>query len=97
MNHTKGPAAYYLETGILGAYETAESIDDTEIDGQYAACFDDSLTILGSDFNRIQRDMMVDGKAFRICSMFRSAKSSTPTEGLLKLIDTDLEKEARQG
>ena len=97
MNQTKTTAAHYLETGILGAYETAEYVCDEEIDGRYAPCFDDALIIIDSDFNRMQRDMIVDGKAFRVFSVFCSAGSSTPTEGILRLIDADLEREARQG
>ena len=96
MNHLKDTAAHYLETGILGAYETAEVDSDEEQDGKYVPCFDDSLIIFDSDFNRITRRMMVGGKAFRVSSIFPAAGISTPTERMLRLIDSDLENESRQ-
>ena len=97
MNHEKNAHKYYLENGIFGAYETAEVDFDEEQDGKYAPCFDDSLIIFDSDFNRVTRRMMVSGKSFRVSSIFPVAGMSTPTERMLRLIDSDLEKESMQG
>jgi len=95
MDKGKKITQHYQTTGILGAYESAECVDDIEMDGQFAPCFDDSLIIYDSDVMRTSRRMMVGGKAFRISSIFPVIGVSTPTERMLRLIDADLEKESR--
>ncbi|MDR1747863.1 MAG: hypothetical protein LBR47_02255 [Spirochaetaceae bacterium] len=88
-------AAVYLQTGILGSYESAECIDEAEKNGKCAPCFDDSLIIFSPDTVQTRRQMIVGGKAFQVSSFFPAAGASTPTEGMLQLADAYLEREMR--
>jgi len=88
-------ARYYLETGILGAYETAEMMWDEEVDGKYAPCFEDALLIFHPEQTSMERVMIVESKRFRIRSIFPANIGATPTDKMLELIDSELEKEAR--
>ena len=42
MDREKMIARHYLETGILGAYETAEVAHEEKDCGKYAPCFEDA-------------------------------------------------------
>jgi hypothetical protein len=39
------------------------------------------------------RSMCIEGRRYRICSVFPTSTGRTPTDKLLALIDTELEKE----
>jgi len=83
---------HYLKTGILGTYETSRIIDAMEYGNKSAPCFDDSLTDVEESRATIRRTMDIDGRRFRICSVFPTNAPNTPTDKLLKLIDGDLGK-----
>ncbi len=88
-------ARHYLETGILGAYETANIAWEEESDGKSAPCFDDAIVFFGTEQIKTERHMDIEGRHFRICSVFPADSKITPTDKLLTLIDTELEKETR--
>jgi hypothetical protein len=86
-------AHHYLETGVLGAYETAEVEYEEEENGKYAPCFEDATIFFGKTQTTAVRSMCIEGRRYRICSVL-PAMGHTPTDKLLILIDADLEKEA---
>jgi hypothetical protein len=83
---------HYFKTGILGAYETTEVVDAMEYDNKSAPCFDDAVTDIDNQRAMIRRTMDIGGRRFRICSVFPTNAPDTPTDKLLKLIDSDLGK-----
>ncbi len=94
MDRQKAIYEHYRKTHILGAYETAE-LEQTDVDeGRTAVCFTD--TEIDSDDESItkHRVMDVEGRRFRVCSVFSSAAQLTPTDKLLSLIDAELEKDS---
>jgi len=93
MDREKMIARHYLETGILGAYETAEVIHEEEENGKYAPCFDDATVFFDRTQTTAYRSMCIEGRRYRVCSVFPASTGHTPTDKLLALIDTELEKE----
>ena len=91
MRKIKDEAKHYLETKILGAYETADIVWQSDLDGNICRTFDDSELSRENDNLMTERKMMVDGKVFTVCSIFPIAPNTTPTEKLLKIIDTSVE------
>ena len=92
MIRDKKVIQHYFKTGILGAYETSRIIDEMEIGDKQAPCFDDSFTDFRQERATIHRTMDIDGRQFRICSVFPTNAPNTPTDKLLSLIDSDLGK-----
>lgn len=92
MDREKMIARHYLETGVLGAYETTEVEWDEVVDGKCAPCFEDAMVVFGSEQTHVDRRMDIEGRRFRIRSVLPAA-GHTPTDKLLALIDTELEKD----
>ena len=84
-------AQHYLETKILGAYETAEVVWKNDTEGNHHRTFDDTSIFNDGSHHIVERQMDIEGRTFRVCSVFPMAKQSTPTEKLLTLIDNSLE------
>ncbi len=93
MDREKMIARHYLETGILGSYETAEVVHEEEENGKYAPCFEDATVFFDKTQTTTNRSMCIEGRRYRICSVFPVETNQTPTDKLLALIDTELEKE----
>jgi hypothetical protein len=93
MDREKMIARHYVETGILGAYETAEVIHEEEENGKYAPCFDDATVFFDKNQTTTSRIMCIEGRRYRICSVLPAA-GHTPTDKMLALIDTRFEKES---
>jgi len=93
MDKEQKIARYYLKTGVLGAYETAEVIHEEEENGKYAPCFEDATVFFDKTQTTAVRSMCIEGRRYRISSVLPTA-GHTPTDKLLDLIDADLEKEA---
>lgn len=83
-------AQHYLETKILGAYETAEVVWKNDTEGTYHRTFDDTAISNDGSHHIVERQMDIEGRTFRVCSVFPMVKHSTPTEKLLNLIDNTL-------
>lgn len=94
MSREQKIARHYLETGVLGAYETAEVEYEEEENGKYAPCFDDAILFLDQTESTTVRSMCIEGRRYRIRSVL-PVMGHTPTDKLLGLIDADLEKEAQ--
>lgn len=94
MDREQKIARHYLETGVLGAYETAEVAHEEEENGKYAPCFEDATVFFDKTQTTAVRSMCIEGRRYRICSVLPTA-GHTPTDKLLTLINADLEKESR--
>lgn len=94
MDREESVARHYLETGVLGAYETTEVMHEEEENGKYAPCFEDATVFFDKTQTTAVRSMCIEGRRFRIRSVL-PATGHTPTDMLLTLIDTELEKDTR--
>ena len=83
----------YRDTGILGAYRPEQVILRRSEDGGVETLFRDSTAKWEGDDLTRQRAMLVGGKCFLVTSVFPGGASATPTDKLLQLIDTKLERE----
>ena len=95
MDREKMIARHYLDTGILGAYETAEVVWDEVVDGKCVPCFEDAMAVFDTGQTRTDRVMDIEGRRFRVRSVFPTDTEITPTDKLLALIDTEFEKDIR--
>lgn len=93
MDREQKIARHYLETGVLGAYETTEVIHEEEENGKYAPCFEDATVFFDKDRTTTVRSMCIEGRRYRVRSVFPIC-GNTPTDKLLSAIDADLEKGA---
>ncbi len=92
MDREQKIVRHYLETGVLGAYETTEVIHEEEENGKYAPCFEDATVFFDKDRTTTVRSMCIEGRRYRVRSVFPIC-GNTPTDKLLSVIDADLEKE----
>lgn len=95
MDREEKIGQHYLKTGILGAYETAEVVQEETENGKTAPCFEDAIVFFDAGQTLTQRSMVIEGRRFRICSVFPPQADATPTDRLLEVIDAELKKEAR--
>ena len=89
---SKQIAPHYLRTKILGAYETSEVIWQSDSEGNLKRTFTDSFVYSDDTHHTIERDMEVEGKTFRVHSIFPINSKSTPTKKMLTIIDNCCEK-----
>ena len=83
----------YRDTGTLGAYHPDRAILRKDETGGIDTIFrDTSHWQRPKGFVR-ERVMLIGGKRFFITSVFHDAPTATPTDKLLSLIDSELEKE----
>ena len=87
MREIKNEAKHYLETKILGAYETADIVWQSDSKGDYHRTFDDTFITQEDDKFVAERTMDIDGRVFKVHSIFPSIITTTPTEKLLSVID----------
>jgi len=69
MDREQKIARHYLDTGILGAYETAEAMHEEEENGKYAPCFEDAILFFEDTQTTAVRSMCIEGRRYRICSV----------------------------
>lgn len=70
MDREQKIARHYLETGVLGAYETAEVVHEEEENGKFAPCIEDATVFFDKDQTIAVRSMCIDGRRYRIRSVF---------------------------
>jgi hypothetical protein len=92
MTNEKLAAQHYLKTNILGAYETADIIWQSDSEGTSHRTFADSFVYTDETSHTIERDMVVEDRVFRVHSVFPVRSASTPTKKMLSVIENDLEK-----
>ena len=91
MRNEQQIAQHYLRTKILGAYETTYVIWQSDSEGNLRRTFDDSFVYADDTSHTIERDMAVEGKIFRVHSVFPIKNTSTPTKKMLAIIGNDCE------
>ena len=87
MREIKDEAKHYLETKILGAYETADIVWQSDSKGDYHRMFDDTFITQEEENFVVERTMDIDGRVFKVHSIFPSITTETPTDKLLSVID----------
>ena len=92
MDREQKIGQHYLETGVLGAYETADIIWQSDSEGTSHRTFADSFVYTDETSHTIERDMVVEDRVFRVHSVFPVRSASTPTKKMLSVIENDLEK-----
>lgn len=95
MKNMKKDWEIYRDTGILGAYRPGMGILRKAESGEVDTIFRDSACWNTDEGFIRKREMLIDGKHFHITSVFSDTPAATPTDKLLSLIDTELEKENR--
>lgn len=87
---TEEASRHYLETGVLGSYETT-GIKDTNLDGKLVPLFEDTELREQTDSFCLERHMEISGKKFSVRSVFSKIATATPTDKFLTLIDKEQE------
>ena len=83
----------YRDTGMLGAYHPEAAVLRSSEDGGVVTVFRDTRYEITDSGLLRERDMLIRGKVFRVTSIFPDATTTTPTDKMLALIDSELEKE----
>ena len=83
---------HYIETGVLGGYETV-GIKDKMLDGKPIPMFEDTELKEQPDSICLERHMEIAGKRFIVSSVFPKTAALLPTDKLLSLIDKEQENE----
>ena len=87
----------YMETGILGGY-VLERVIGLPKEDKITPAFRDASYWLTENGAELHREMIVGGRRFLIRSIFSAAETAkTPTEQMLQIIDSDLEKDSISG
>ena len=92
MDREQKIGQHYLETGVLGAYETADIIWQSDSEGASHRTFTGSFVYTDESSHTVERDMVVEDRVFRVHSVFPVKSTSTPTKKMLSVIENDLEK-----
>ena len=84
----------YMTTGMLGSYQPERAVLQQADAGVYTS-FRDTVhwELEGHEIH--ERRMLIEGKTFRISSVFPDHPTATPTGKMLELIDAELKKDAR--
>jgi hypothetical protein len=87
----------YQQTGMLGSYKPeCARVYQTE-DGKTVTFFRDTAYWERDGCAVHEREMYVGGRAFHVRSVFDPRPAKTPTDAMLRVIDSDLEKESTSG
>lgn len=82
----------YMETGILGGYIPERAIG-LRNENMITPIYRDTSYHETEHGTELRREMIVGGRTFFVRSIFSTAeKAKTPTEQMLQIIDSDLEK-----
>ena len=85
----------YRDTGMLGAYHPWNAILRGTEDGGIDTIFRDTRYSIQEAGVTMERELLIQGKVYRVTSVFTAAPTSTPTEKMLALIASELEKDHR--
>ena len=87
----------YMETGILGGY-VPERVLGLQEEDKIRPTFRDAAYWETENGAELHREMLVGDRRFLIRSIFSTAESAkTPTQQMLQIIDSDLEKDSISG
>ena len=82
----------YRETGMLGTYKPDRALIRKMTDGGVVTVFRDTFHCAEENHFIREQEMLIGGKLFIISSMFPKESTTTVTEKMLSLIDTDIGK-----
>lgn len=83
----------YMETGILGGY-APERVIGFQAEDKITPIYQDTSYHETESSTELCREMVVGGRLFLIRSFFSNTeKAKTPTEQMLRIIDSDLKKD----
>ncbi len=83
----------YRDTKMLGVYHPENAVLRKAENGEVIATFRDTAYWDRDEGAVRERKMLIGGKCFHITSVFPDVPTATPTDKLLTLINTELEKE----
>ena len=83
----------YLDTGMLGVYRPETAILWSFEGGGVDTIYRDTRYERQNNSLHRERDMLIQGKVFRVTSVFPDTPTSTPTDKMLALIDSEPEKD----
>lgn len=92
MDREQKIGQHYLETRVLGAYEAADIIWQSDSEGNSLRTFTDSFVYTNETSHTVERDMVVEDRVFRVHSVFPLEGASSPTQKMLSVIENHLEK-----
>lgn len=84
----------YQQTGMLGTYKPEYARKTVTTDGKVIPMYRDTAYFERDDSCEVCREMVIGSRLFRIHSVFESKAKKTPTEAMLRVIDSDLEKDS---
>ena len=88
----------YQQTGMLGGYKPERVKMREAGDGKDIPVYPDGVGLLvENDSIGITRVVYIDGRLFRVSSMFDLRPTKTPTDAMIRVIDNDLKKESFSG
>lgn len=87
----------YQQTGMLGAYRPEQIGGMATDDGRVIPHYQEVSAEVSCDTIGLIRELYIGGRLFRVHSMFDLSSKKTPTEAMLRVIDSDLEKESYSG
>lgn len=93
MEKMKKDWEIYRDTGILGAYHSGMGILRKTEGGEVETIYRDTVHWDRDEGWTQEREMLINGNHFHITSVFSNTPIATPTDKLLSLIDTEIEKE----
>lgn len=79
----------YMNTGVIGAYQPRYAVKH-ERDGKVFPQYRDTCYTETEHGLELNREMIVGGRTFIVRSIFPSAPTATPTQQMLRVIDSDL-------
>lgn len=82
----------YMETGILGGY-VPDRVIGIQTEGKITPVYRDAFYHETENGVELHREMVVGDRLFFVRSIFSGTeKAKTPTEQMIRVIDSDLEK-----
>ena len=88
----------YQQTGMLGGYKPERVKMREAGNGKVVPVYPDGVSLISEEGSvGITREVYIDGRLFRVSSMFDLRPTKTPTDAMLRVIDGDLEKESFSG
>jgi len=87
----------YQQTGMLGGYKPECARVYQAEDGKVGTIFRDTTYWERDGCAINEREMYVGGRVFHVRSVFDPRPTKTPTDAMLRVIDSELEKDSTSG
>ncbi|MFI3325141.1 MAG: hypothetical protein R3Y35_03090 [Clostridia bacterium] len=87
MREIQNEAKYYMENKVFGAYETTDTIENNQFH-----IFKDSKIEISDASHTSERYMDIEGKIYKIHSIFPTEDIVSVSDKLIEIIGNDLSK-----